>query len=564
MSNTSCFKYVLELPLATLAALLRAVLDEPEAAGSPITRTWQDVPIPGGYTATVEIRPGDFAATPPVVTLPLLPLMMKLALDMRVVIRVNELPELDPIEYGIHFELPGMLAKTASVPPELRLGFTAMTAADLNLVLSGGEIVLTPALVEARIHQLYDDNPALAQDVQLNVPWPLGPDASVRVETQIFDDEPGSMPFRGSIGVPVVSATSLQIRMPGHFKVQGIAVLNYVNTDMTVDVVVPLQQVDGELRIRLSQVTAASVTVTFATPPANAAIDLGAKTVLRNAFASRLQTLAPGPSHDLTQPLPLNADVRATLAERLLTFSHELTLPVFSPQPPSDPAAIDLTLFEPATVAGQVLALQFVPLADGTPCDPPEVFADIDGFAIAVAAVEVRRLLDPIISGAQGDRTVEGYDMTVTSLAADLSDPGEHGVATGHIWVHGDTTVHVDCWADPDIAFEGDISLVAEKVDDAQLQFKAQAGTFTADDACCADVDPATIANLISGQQSSPFEVPTQFGQVAHIDWTAGAVDISQSGLVVHCGATITSASQAAASGGSADAPYWRNERPGP
>jgi hypothetical protein len=566
MSNTSCFNYVLELPLGTLSALLRAVLEEPEAAGSVLTQRWEGVPIPGGYTATVEVRPGDFVTMPPVVTLPLAPLAMKLVLDMRVVIDVNELPELDPIEYGIHFELPGFLAKTAAAPPQLRLGFTGVTQADLNLVLSGGQIALTPALVEARVHDLYDANPALAQDVQNNVPWPPGPDPTVRVTTDVFDDEPGSMPFRGSIAVPSSTATSVTLRMPGHFHVQGLAVPNIVNTDMTVDVVVPVQQSDGELRVRLSQLTANDVSVTFATPPTSPLIDFGAKTVLRNAIANKLKTFAPAPSHDLIQLLPKAADVQATMTERLLAFARALTLPVFSPQPPNNPGAIDLTLFEPATVSGQVLALQFVPLGDGTPCDPPDVFASpTDGFAIAVAAGEVQRMLGPIVDGAKGDRNVEGYDMTVKALSAGLSNPGDHGVVDGHIWIDGTTEVHVDCWADPEVDFAGAIFLESKKQGTSEMVFEAKAGDFTADDPCCADVDPATIANLISGKQSSPFEVPTRFGEVGQIDWTAGTVQISAAGLVVHCDATVTATSSAhGASSAGGSRPYWRSDRPAP
>jgi len=565
MSNTSCFSYVLELPLGTLSALLRAVLEEPEAAGSALTQRWENVPIPGGYTATVEVRPGDFGATPPVVTLPPVPLAMRLELDMLVRVDVNELPELDPIEYGIHFTLPGTLAKTAGPPAQLRLGFAAVTAADLNLVLSGGQIVLTPALVEARVHAQYDANPALAQDVQNNVPWlPGQADATVKVTTEIFDDEPGSMPFRGSISVPVSSAASITLRLPGHFRVQGLAVPNIVNTDMTVDVVVPVQQVDGELRVRLSQLSSAAVSVTFATPPSNALIDTGARTVLANAIASKLKTFAPAPSHDLLQPLPKAADVQATLADRLLAFAQALTLPVFSPQAPTTPGAIDLTQFEPATLGGLVLALQFVPLGDGTPCDPPDVFATpTDGFAIAVAAPEVRRMLDPIIDGAKGDREVEGYNMTVTALTAALSNPGDHGVADGHIWIDGSTEVHVDCWADPDVAFSGAIFLQAKKQGSSEIIFEAQAGAFTADDPCCADVDPATIANLISGEQSAPFEVPTRFGSVGQIDWTPGGTEIAAAGLVVHCDATVTATSSLPDGPGGSD-PYWPGDRPAP
>lgn len=563
MSISSCYKYVLELPVGSLAALLRAVVDEPEGAGSSITRTWHDVPVPGGFTATVEVRPGDFDATPPQVTLPPADLAMTLTLDMRVLVTINELPDLDAIEYGIHFDLPGMLAKTATVPPELRLGFPGITAPQLNLMVSGGQVLLTPALVENQVHALYDANPALANDVQNGVPWPPGPDTTVQVTTQVFDDDPGSMPYRGSITVTSVTATQLTLHMPGHFKIQGIS-STYVNSDMTVDVKVAIAQSDGELRIKLSQVVAGDVTVVLLTPPSNPAVALAAPIMLQNAIANRLRTLAPPPSHDIIQPLPKAADVKGMVESRLVEFAKDLTMPLFSPTPPADPADIDLTAFEPATVGQQALALQFAPRGDGTSCDPPDVFtAAGDGFAIAVADVEVNRMLTPIIEGAKGDRHVQDHDITVERLTGDLADPGDHGQAKGHVWIDGMAEVHVDCWADPDIDFSGPIFLKATKQGDDKLVFEAEAGAFTAEDDCCADVDPATIANLISGEQSTPFLIPTQFGKVGTLDWTPGDVDISKAGVVVHSTLTVTAMSLSLPGGGHGR-PYWDNEGPSP
>ena len=559
MSITSCYRYVLELPLLTLGDLMRAVLSNPEAGGSEITRSWDPVSIPP-YTAKVEVLPADFAVHPPAIALPPQNLAMALSLDMRVKVTIHELPELLPIEYDIHFDLPGVLAKTGTIPPELRLGFPGVTAPMLNLIVSGGAIVLTSALVETQIHALYDASPSLAQDVQNGVPWPPGPDTTVRVTTTVYDDDPGSIGFRGQITVPMVSAASLTIQMPGHFKIQGISTL-YADTEMTITVVVGVQQTDGELRIRLSQIQSADVTVVFATPPSGL-VDTAAKLILRNAIAGKLKTMAPAPSHDLIQLLPTNNDLKLTIEERLVELASMLTVPLFLPLPPANPGDIDLTLFEPTTVAGSVLALQFVPRADGTPCDPPDVFAAADGFAIAVADVEVQGMLDPIIEGAKGDRHVQGHDITVERLTGELSDPGEHGEASGHFWIDGMAEVHVDCWADPDIDFSGPVFLAAVKQGDDTLVFQASPGTFTADDACCEDVEPGTLANLVAGQQSVPFVVPTQFGNVGHIEWIPGVVLLSRAGVVVQSTLQVTTSAMSFY-GNPRNIPYWGHEGSG-
>jgi hypothetical protein len=557
VSLTSCYRYVLELPLDTLNALLRGALAESDSADVGVTGTWEDVPV-GDKTATVSVRPDDLDTNPPSLVLTAVDLGLVLHLRMRVEVDVNEVPELDLIVYAIEFDLPGAFVKTADTPPELVMRFPGVTEPALGLVVSGGQIPLSPELIEPRIHALYDATPALQHDVQNNVPWPPGPDATVQVTTDIYDDEPGTPGFRGAISVAVADATHIVITMPGHFKVQGIA-QTYVNTDMTIEVKVEVETdtTAGEVRAKLAAVQSSDVTVTFATA---SAYDFVARPMLAAAIAARIRGLAVDPIE-----IPTAAEVQATIAGRIVELASTLEVPVFTPDAPAA-GELDLTTFVPTTLAQQVLALQLEPLGDATPCDAPDVFATNTGFSLAVAAVEVNPKLESITSANNGlheDAGGSGYDVTVSNLAGVLSDPGEHGQADGHVWITGDAEVHVDCWADPDIEFWGPVFLSPHEDIDEQLFFTADVGNFGADDPCCADVDPGQIAALVQGQESERIPMPKDFSGVGELDLTFTEADIFAAGIVVHGGLTVVTAHALHASSLRRALAFWIGEQAG-
>lgn len=188
--------------------------------------------------------------------------------------------------------------------------------------------------------------------------------------------------------------------------------------------------------------------------------------------------------------------------------------------------------------------MQLVPLADGTPCDAPNVFAQADGFAIAIARPEVERIMQPLLDNNTGDRTAEGYDITVNNLSGTLSDAGEHSQTEGHIWIEGSVTVHVDCWPDPDVDFWGPVTLTPSVNTDNKIVFTAHAGGFDADDPCCGDVDPSQIQALIEGEQSTPVALPDNFTDVGRL--TLGVTDdeIFSAGIVVHGTLAVTTETQ--------------------
>lgn len=124
MSLTSCYRYVLELPVNTLTLILRAALSEDESAGIAITQHWENVPVAPGMTATVDGRPTDLDTNPPSMGLDATDLRARIVqLHMRLEVKVNEQPDLDAIVYTIAFDLPGVFEKDSSSPPKLLMKF---------------------------------------------------------------------------------------------------------------------------------------------------------------------------------------------------------------------------------------------------------------------------------------------------------------------------------------------------------------------------------------------------------------------------------------------------------
>ena len=531
MSLTSCYNYILELPVATLTQTLQAALSESDSAGIMISQHWENVPI-NGYTATISATPANTASNPSTLTLTTVDLGLSIHLQMNLAVKINEIAELDDINYLLNFDLPGVFFKDTSTPPKLLMVFPSVTASNLNLIVSGGTIMLTPELVKTRIDAIYAADPTVGHNVQTNVPWPPGPDATVLVTTDIYDDALGSPGFRGTIEAQVPDQNHVTLVMPGHFRIQGLATPNYVNTDMTITVSINVEHGDGFLKLLMSNVQSSDVTVTFAT---SSLYDVFAKAALANNIATKFRSFG-----DQEQDFPNNSQVQTMIADRLIAFASNLRIPAFTPQPPANSTDIDLTTFVPTTINQLVLALQLVKLSDGTVCDTPTVFAQTTGFALAISASEAMNLIGPIATNNLGDRHVDGYDITLNHLNIVLADPGEHNQEKGHLWASGDFDVHVDCWPNPNITFSGPIFLTPQMASDGTVTFTSQAGNFTSSDACCSHLDPSQIAALISGTQSTPFVLPNNFSGVGTLALSVTSADIFAAGIVINGDFSVT------------------------
>jgi hypothetical protein len=534
VSWTSCYRYIIELPAATLSSMITSVLKEGDSAGVKTSLHQDNVPIsgPGGYHATVDANLTQLDTNPPTIDLTATDLGFVLHLRMSIQVKVIELPNLDAITYLATFDFPGTMVKDTTVdPPVLNLTFPAVNTGNLNLAVSGGTITLTPELIAPKVHDLYQAHPELAHQQQSITGVPL--DGTWLVTTDIYDDDPMSPGFRGQITVEVPDATHIKLNLPGHLKAQTITDTR-IDTDITIHVAIPVQQTDGLITVQLSTITAANTSIDYASP--NLYTTAG-DPVIRDKVAQRLAALG-----DLSQSFPDSSQVKDAIASELINYALALKAPLFKgahPANPADPSQMDLSTFVPTTVNQQVLALQIEPL--GTPCDTPDVFTGSDPFAVSVSQDRVNPMLQQVVTQTEGTtQHVSGHDVDVHDMTAVLSDPGEHGFAPGHIWIAGIATVHIDCWPDPDIHFSGPLTLTAEMQTDGGVIFHGHAGHFNADNPKCASVNPDEIASAIEAASNQKITgLPSDFAGVGHISITVGPVDISRQGVIIRGTLTI-------------------------
>ena len=555
MSLTSCFKYIMELPAATLNGMMQGVLQEADAANVQTSVHVANVAV-GGYTATVDAQL-DVTTNPPILELGAPDLSLVLHSHMNMQVAVNEIAKLDPITYQLAFDFPGEFQKQPVNPPILVMVFPGLTPGVLNLNVTGGNVVLTPALLEPRVHALYAQHPELAHSVQTGVQTPLpSPDNTWAVTVDIYDDTPGSMNFRGQITVDVIDATHIKLNLPGHLRAQNISTIR-IDSDITVHVVVTIVPSDGKITIALSQVMPGNVTVDFTSP--NFYTSAGTS-VIAAQFASAIAAL--GHPNDPFVSVPTQQQIKDAITQQLIQYGSNLTVPIFKSTPPAKANDMDLTTFVPTTVQTQLLALQLEqqPVA----CDTPDIFLSGSQFAVSVDKEKCNSIIKPVVGSEEGSRqNIQGHDVSLSRLKASLSNPGDHGIAQGHIWISGLATVHLSCWPDAHINFSGPITLTPD-VQNGEIKFHAHAGQFTADDPCCGSVDPKAIASFIEGQQNYPpiTGLPSNFGGVGEIDIVLTDVDIFAAGIVLR-GTLSVITTHSLQANVIQHSVYWRSDRSG-
>jgi hypothetical protein len=553
VSLTSCFRYVIELPVATLNAMIAGVVQEGDTSGAQ-TSFHKDAVAVGDDTATVDAVVDP--AVPPTMTLTAVDLRLVMHLQMKLTVKVNEIPTLDPITYELAFDLPGLFQKV-TLPtglPGLNIAFPGLTGPALNLNVTGGTVVLTPDLVEAQAHALYVAHPELAHKVQPGVMTGLpAPEDVWLVTVDLYDDAPGAMPYRGQITAEIPDPTHVKLNMPGHLKAQSLSDTP-INSDMVVHATIPVVQSDGAITIALSQVTGPNVAIDWTSPSLYTTV--GAP-LIQSQFASRIAALG-----DLKQTTPTQAQISAAVTSAVLEYGANLTFTLLKPTPPASPTDMDLTTFVPTTLGGQLLALEVE--QQPVPCDTVDAFADGSPFAVAVDAEKCNSIVQPVIDAENGKhRNIRGHDVEVHDISATLSDPGEHGVTTGHLWLAGQATIHIDCWPDSHISFSGPITLSPDKQTDGTYRFKPIAGQFAADDPCCASTDPNEIAQLIQGDDYPPFGgLPKDFAGVGEFDIELASVDIFKAGLVLR-GTLAVITTHSLRAGVIQHETYWANEPAG-
>lgn len=189
------------------------------------------------------------------------------------------------------------------------------------------------------------------------------------------------------------------------------------------------------------------------------------------------------------------ADAEALLKQQSADYLRPRRFPFYTPRSgdPDFPLATPVGFLLPADGALAILMNR----RTGTEVDDvaPDSFIGASQLALAVG----RGKLDEVIAKAVEDQfpglaggsaevhTDEG-DATLHSLTVTPSDPGAHGVDEGHLWAEGEAEVHIDCWFDPDVSFDGPIFLrldVVETDTECTGTFRAEMGSFDAGESCC-------------------------------------------------------------------------------
>lgn len=532
MSLTSCFKYAIELPESTLTQLLRSVIAQADTAELPLTYEDTDVPV-DGYTARISARLIDSDDRPSAFEITAVDLEAVLHLHMDIEVTIQDLAGLDPILYEVDFDLPGDIVRNdAAVPVQIEFQVGAVNAADLNLVVSGGDLVFTAELFEPFVDQLYSDNLALHEFIVPGVDTVI--DGVVTVQATLHNN-----PTDGEITVELPVSGTLRVNFPASvimYSITGTPIYDFPIT-ISVDIDYEVQATVGgrELVVKISEVQNSDVSVTYGpgAPVYQALMTPFIQTEVVNALAG---------IGDIHEPVPSDTEVETRIGEALVDFATDLDIPLFPLDPTASSIPIDTAI--PTTVDGAVLALQ-IEDEPGEPCEGPDDFTQASPVAIAMGAPEVQRRLDTAADGIDGEEIeVEGYDVTLHRPTVTLANAGEHDVAVGHIWVEGSVTVHVGgCVGDVGADYFGPLMLNADTNPDQTIVLEITAGTFGGD----ADVkdkkdefDPDAVADYIEGWNFDLPTIPSTFEGVGTLVLAIDTVDISRDGIVLRGGVEIS------------------------
>lgn len=247
--------------------------------------------------------------------------------------------------------------------------------------------------------------------------------------------------------------------------------------------------------------TDTTISVNMGTEPADPALKTQVEldnahparpTVISNLQPMIVSTLAGYGT--VTQPAMSESAAREILKQEIAEYLKVRKYPVYSPQS-GDPS---ITLSTPVgflLVADRVLSILITRRDSSVSDQAPDNFLGSNQLALAVGEPKVREQIDAAIeeefpdldSGGQEINTDEG-SATLKSLNVALANAGEHDQSRGHLWVTGEAEVHIDCWPDPDVSFEGPIFINATPTEvegQCGLNVQAEAGDFDIDQSCC-------------------------------------------------------------------------------
>lgn len=479
MSNTSNFDFAVELGINEVKAIFHLAFKNeqrfPHNIG-PVQRTYS------GQQMTISVLVLDDDTDPADLRFAD-PTHIAFSFPFRITVQIPGSPDpsLSQITLAARVEVPALLTSWQEEGEDvLGLSFAGVQPADVTVQSLSGLPTVDASAFKAAIDTRYDTLPHQ---------YTLGPNVLV-----LYDGN------RDTTLTPADMATPPDIQPA----VETHGADQYLKVTAPIHVDVPQAFCNSYGRIvfwrKLVQ-TDTSITVDFTQEPADAALKTqvqldngGPAASLVIAQLTPLAINAIGGFGTVTEPAFTDAAARQVLAQEVASYLDPLKFPVYSPKSgdPSVPLSTPVGFLLPAQgVLAILMNRRDSSVADSAPDD----FLGTNQVALAVGRARFDEFIAdavakqfPHLAGGNQDIHTKQGDATLHSLTVTPSDPGDHGQAQGHLWVTGSATVHIDCWPDPDVSFEGPIFLDAtptETPEECSLDIKARAGDFDFDESCC-------------------------------------------------------------------------------
>jgi hypothetical protein len=219
--------------------------------------------------------------------------------------------------------------------------------------------------------------------------------------------------------------------------------------------------------------------------------------IIRDQVVAALTPLAQSalaPFGIVREPWFTNTGAQTVLTTEIVNYLKPRRYPMYTPDSgdPQEPLATPVGFLIPAA---EILAILMNRRDSSVQDFAPDDFTGGAQVALAVGPERINEIIQQTIDDEfpgvnDGGFEVENEEGTATlfTLSVSLADPGEHDVAEGHLWVSGTAEVHIDCWPDPDVSFEGPIFLnvvVTETEEECSMEVQPEAGDFDFDQSCC-------------------------------------------------------------------------------
>ncbi len=556
MSNTANFDYCVQIGLAPLKAIFHLALKNEALFPHNLP------PIPldfGGHPATVHVRLLDDETAPADLAFEADDnKALRFFLPVEITVETPSAPDpaLSRVTLKATISVPGRLKSwVVDGAEQLGIDFADVVAADVEVPGLTGLPTLDAARFLAAIHSRYVALPQKQFSLAGNV---LTLYDGTRAPTLNPPNKPGNPEIAADLELHG-GKRWLKVTLPLHASVPSAVFNAYGSATFW-------REVKEE---------AGTVSVVMGTEPGAAfpalatTIEFDGSHPAEGIVVSNLKPLLIaelGGFGTITEPWFDTAAATTLIQQQTAAYLKPRRYPYYTPQSgdPARPLATPVGF----TLAGpQALAI-LMNRASGTEADdhPPDGFLGSNQIALAAS----RAVLDKTIADAieaefenldDGGHLVETPEgnATLKSLSVTPADAGEHDIDEGHLWVEGEAEVHIDCWFDPDVSFDGGILLrldVVETETECSGTFRSEMRDFDAGQSCCdvfvdliipivgwivlgvveglIDRVGGEIARDIADQQSAQLQpIPPVVAGVAELQACLTSVRVGTQGLVL-------------------------------